>query len=392
MREHARNILLTGFSFTAIGGLEIVSAAIARMLTEMGHRVQCAAIHGQGLLETDGYRIIGTSPAMRIARSIAHRFPMLYPMTRLREMASWADVVVAVHCHTLPKVFRVVSSLSNPIPVMAWLHGREVWGRYGHAYADVLKRADQLVAVSRYTANTVTELLGPEHRPEVIYNPVDVDSFRPRSPTDAIDRYSILTVGRLASHTEHKGYDMLIKALAILQRRCPALPLTLKIAGGGPRLPALQALAAERGVADRVDFTGPLSRSQLAHHYATCDVFALPSQVMAKGDEYIGEGFGVVNIEAAACGRPVLTSTHGGCPETVIPGVSGILVDPTSEEAIADGLESIFRRDAEERDRMGERGRAFVQNTFSYGTISDQIGSVIERTCRQSTKTSPITP
>ena len=128
------------------------------------------------------------------------------------------------------------------------------------------------------------------------------------------------------------------------------------------------------------------------HHYATCDVFALPSQVMAKGDEYIGEGFGVVNIEAAACGRPVLTSTHGGCPETVIPGVSGILVDPTSEEAIADGLESIFRRDAEERDRMGERGRAFVQNTFSYGTISDQIGSVIERTCRQSTKTSPITP
>ena len=372
-------ILLTGFSFNAIGGLEIVSAAIAKMLADMGHEVQCAAIHGQGVVQKDGYRIVGTAPCMRVARSIAHRFPAFYPMRRLRQLAAWADVIVAVHCHTLPKVFSAVAPLKNPPPVVAWLHGREVWGSQGHGYAEFLKRADQLVAVSRYTADSVTKLLGTQYKPEVIYNPVDTEYFRPQSQPGGIERHSILTVGRLGSDTEHKGYDMLLKGLAILQRRRPELPLTLRIAGGGSRLPAMQALAVQLGVSQRVEFTGPISRSHLAHHYAHCDLFAFPSKVMEKGSEYIGEGFGVVNIEAAACGRPVLTSTHGGCPETIIPDVTGILVDPTREEAIADGIESMFRRAPSERDQMGERGRRFVAETFSYEVIGKRLSGVFER-------------
>jgi glycosyltransferase involved in cell wall biosynthesis len=371
-------ILLTGYSFTAIGGLEIVSAAIAKMLADTGHEVQCAAVHGHGVVEADRYRIVGTAPSMRVARSIAYRFPSLYPIGRLRQMAAWADVIVAVHCHTLPKVFSAVAPLRTPPPVVAWLHGREVWGGQGAAYAECLKRADRLVAVSRYTADSVTKLLGAKYNPEVIYNPVDTDYFRATQP-GGIVRHSILTVGRLGADTEHKGYDMLLKALAILQQRCPELPLTLRIAGGGSRLPALQSLAAQLGVADRVEFTGPISRSQLAHHYASCDLFAFPSKVMEKGGEYIGEGFGVVNIEAAACGRPVLTSTHGGCPETIIPDVTGILVDPMREEAIADGIESMFRRAPSERDQMGQRGRRFVEETFSYEAITGRIKSMLEQ-------------
>jgi phosphatidylinositol alpha-1,6-mannosyltransferase len=379
MKDAPKNILLTGFSFSAIGGLEIVSAAIAKMLADAGHHVQCAAVHGHGVVDKDGYRIIGTAPSMRIARSIAHRFPMLYPMCDLRKLASWADVIVAVHCHTLPKVFSAIAPLRNRPTVVAWLHGREVWGSQGATYAESLRRADRLVAVSRYTADSVAKLLGPQYKPEVIYNPVDTVYFRPMQQKDLIERHSILTVGRLGSDTEHKGYDMLLEALAILQRRRPELPLTLRIAGGGSRLPALQGLAAELGVADRVEFTGPISRSQLAHHYASCDLFAFPSKVMEKGREYIGEGFGVVNIEAAACGRPVLTSTHGGCPETIVPNTTGILVDPTRKEAIADGIESMFRLSPEDRDQMGERGRRFVSDTFSYETIGRRLAGLFER-------------
>lgn len=377
MKDAPKNILLTGYSFSAIGGLEIVSAAIAKMLADSGHHVQCAAVHGQGVVDKDGYRIVGTAPCIRVARSIAYRFPAFYPMRRLRQLAAWADVIVAVHCHTLPKVFSAVATLRKPPSVVAWLHGREVWGSQGQAYAKFLKRADQLVAVSRYTADSVTKLLGAQFKPEVIYNPVDTEYFRPKPQPGGVVRQSIFTVGRLGSDTEHKGYDMLLKALAILQRRRPELPLTLRIAGGGSRLPALQALAAQLGVADRVEFTGPISRSQLAHHYATCDLFTFPSKVMEKGSEYIGEGFGVVNIEAAACGRPVLTSTHGGCPETIIPDVTGMLVDPTREEAIADGIESMFRLRPEDRDQMGEQGRRFVEEKFAYETISARITSVL---------------
>jgi glycosyltransferase involved in cell wall biosynthesis len=373
--SEAVNVLLTGFSFSAIGGLEIVSAAIAKMLADAGHHVQCAAVHGQGVVDKDGYRIVGTAPSIRVARSIAYRFPSLYPIGRLRQLAAWADVIVAVHCHTLPKVFRAVAPLRTPPPVVAWLHGREVWGGQGAAYAEYLKRADRLVAVSRYTADSVTKLLGAKYNPEVIYNPVDTVYFQPLPQAAGIERHSILTVGRIGSDTEHKGYDMLLKALAILRRRRPEMPL-----------------AAQLGVADRVEFTGPVSRSQLAHHYGSCDLFAFPSKVMEKGSEYIGEGFGVVNIEAAACGRPVLTSTHGGCPETIIPDVTGILVDPMREEAIADGIESMFRRAPSERDQMGQRGRRFVEETFSYEAITGRIASVLEQVRHSGSATMSGTP
>jgi phosphatidyl-myo-inositol dimannoside synthase len=370
-------ILLTGYRFDVLGGLEIVSAAIAKMLADAGHHVQCAAVHGHGVVDKDGYRIIGTAPSTRVARSLAYRVPMLYPMRELRRLAAWADLIIAVHCHTLPKVFSAVAPLQNPPPVVAWLHGREVWGIEGDAYAEFLKRADRLVAVSRYTADLATTLLGTQYKPEVIYNPVDTGYFRPLPQSGGIARHSILTVGRLGSDTEHKGYDMLLKALAILQRRRPELPLTLRIVGGGARLPVMQTLANDLNVSPRVEFTGSIPRSQLAHHYATCDIFAFPSKVMKKGSEYIGEGFGVVNIEAAASGRPVLTSTHGGCPETIIPNVTGMLIDPTREEAIADGIESMFRLSPEDRDQMGERGRRFVAETFAYEAISDRIASVV---------------
>jgi phosphatidylinositol alpha-1,6-mannosyltransferase len=385
MNDAPKRVLLTGYNFTAIGGLEIVSAAIAKMLADAGHEVQCAAVHGQGVVEKQGFRIVGTAPVMRVARSLAYRFPSLYPMRTLRALAAWADVIIAVHCHTLPKVFDAVASLRRPPAVVAWLHGREVWGRQGVAYSELLKKADRLVAVSRYTGDSVTTLLGPQYKPDVIYNPVDTGSFLPLPEADGIERNVILTVGRLGSDTQHKGYDTLLKALAILQRRCPESPLRLRIVGGGSRLEILQSLAAQLNVSHRVEFTGPVSRSELARHYAACDLFAFPSKVMASGHEYSGEGFGVVNIEAASCGRPVLTSTHGGCPETIIQGVTGVLVDPTRDETVADGIESMFRLSPLERDQMGARGRTFVTDTFSYETIAARIAGVLRQCDRTGT-------
>jgi hypothetical protein len=84
------NILLSGFSFDTIGGLEIVSAALAKMLAAAGHQVQCAALHGIGVCEKDGYRIVGIAPTNRIARSVAHRLPFLHSLGKVRGLAAWA--------------------------------------------------------------------------------------------------------------------------------------------------------------------------------------------------------------------------------------------------------------------------------------------------------------
>lgn len=371
-------ILLTGFHFTTIGGLEIVSANIAAALTRSGHEVRCAATYEMATTQKDGYRVEGLAPGSRAVRSLVVRSILPYPMRRLTELVAWADVVIACHCHTLPLVFRAAESAGVRKPVIAWLHGREVWGRFGQQYAPFLARADRLVAVSHYTSDTVEDLLSPRHRPTVIHNSLDTDYFQPAGGAAVVERFSIGTVGRHDPGTEHKGYGMLIAALALIRHRSAAPPLTLKIAGQGALLEAHRAQAARLGIADRVILTGKLSRDGLRELYTTSDLFAFPSRLeISPGDDISGEGFGVVNIEAAACGRPVLTSNHGGCPETIVDGVTGVLVEPTSVPAIAAGIERVFSLSQQDRDAMGSRGRQHVVKSFSHAMLERRLGELL---------------
>lgn len=371
------NILLTGYSFTAIGGLEIVSANLASILVEQGHEVRCAAVHGRTDVDRDGYSVAGLMPQSQLWRALAARSPALYPKRRLRAFIAWADAVVACHCHTLPLIQRAMAGAGRRPPVVAWLHGREVWGRFGDLHAESLRRCDRLVAVSEYTSDTVARLLGAAHRPLVIHNSIDTEFFRPATRPAEIRRLSVLTVGRHDTGTEHKGYDTLLAAVARLRHAAAPLALRLTIVGDGPRLPALRAEAARLGIADAVEFPGAVSLSELRRRYATCDLFAFPSRVAQHGAEVYGEGFGVVNIEAAACGRPVLTSTHGGCPETVLDGVTGVLVDPTDAAAVAAGLEQVFSLSPEDRDRMGRLGRKRAEKSFSHASLSAHVAALV---------------
>jgi phosphatidylinositol alpha-1,6-mannosyltransferase len=370
-------LLLTGYRFDTIGGLEIVSANLARILAEQGHEVRCAAVHGRADVARDGYSVAGLMPQARLWRALAARFPAFYPKRRLRSLIAWADAIIACHCHTLPLVRRAMPAGGRRPPVVAWLHGREVWGRFGDEHAESLRQCDRLVAVSQCTSDTVARLLGPEHRPLVVHNSIDTEFFRPAERPDDIRRLSVLTVGRHDIGTEHKGYDMLLAAVARLRQAAAPLPLALTIVGDGPRLTILRAEAARLGIADAVEFPGAVSRTELRRRYATCDLFAFPSRVNEVGDAVYGEGFGVVNIEAAACGRPVLTSTHGGCPETILDGVTGVLVDPTDVAAVAAGLERVFRLSPEDRDRMGRRGRERAEVSFSHAALADRLAGLV---------------
>ena len=199
-------ILLTGYRFDVLGGLEIVSANLAGALVELGHEVRCAAVYERRSKAKGGYRIIGTLPSGRLAGSLAARSRLFYPRRPIQELVAWADLVIACHCHTLPWLDRSRLGRVRRPPVVAWLHGREVWGRLGRTIAKDLQAADQSVAVSHYTARTVAELLGPEYEPAVIHNSVDTDFFVPVRDPGEIERCSVLTVGRheLAHDASHR--------------------------------------------------------------------------------------------------------------------------------------------------------------------------------------------
>ena len=371
-------IRVVGFNFTAIGGLEIVSKAIASVLARRGHEVECLALHESGSVAADGFRIVGMVPGFLGARSLAHRMPALFPQTRLRNHLRDAEIVIAAHAQTLPRVLPVLDSLPARPTVVSWLHGREVWAILGLRLAPWLHKSDHLVAVSHFTADTVRKLLPEAAPPMVIDNPVDTDVFFPAASPADIRRHHILTVGRHDADSQHKGYDVLIEAMALLRRDRPDLPLKLTITGAGPLLENHRRQIAERSLGEVVSLAGRVSRDTLRSLYQTTDLFAFPSRLESANGEEFGEGFGVVNAEAAACGRPVITSTHGGCSETVIDGVTGFAIDPTSPDLLARKIAAVFDMSAEDRDAMGARGRAMAVERFSTPVFQRKVGEFIE--------------
>lgn len=372
-------IRVLGFNFTSIGGLEIVSKAIADVLARRGHDVECVALHESGVTATDTFRIVGLVPQIIGAGRLAHRFPSVFLNAPLRRHLRDAEIIVASHAHALPLAMPVIDTLSPRPLVISWLHGREVWAKLGSDVAPFLERSNRLVAVSHFTADTVHKLVPHVPRPSVIHNPVNTDVFVPAASPAQIRRHHLLTVGRHDPDSRHKGYSVLITAMDLLRRKRPDLPLRLTITGSGALLDEHRKLIADLGLGDTVTLAGRVSRDTLRVLYQTTDVFAFPSRHEAVGDEEFGEGFGVVNAEAAACGRPVITSTHGGCPETVLDGITGFAVDPTSPESVALKIARVFDMSPEDRDAMGARGRAMAIERFSTPVFEQQVGDFVEQ-------------
>jgi len=159
----------------------------------------------------------------------------------------------------------------------------------------------------------------------------------------------ILTVGRLV---ERKGHDVVIRALPGIRRAVG--PVRYLIAGAGPEEARLRTLAREVGCADDVVFAGHVDDRDLPLFYAACDVFVMPSRALEQRDGI--EGFGIVFLEAGACGKPVVGGRSGGIADAVLDGITGVLVDPRSVDEVTGALTRLLQ-DRGEAARMGGEGR-----------------------------------
>ncbi len=165
----------------------------------------------------------------------------------------------------------------------------------------------------------------------------------------------------LGRHVYYKGFQFLIRAL-------PMLPgAKLLLGGQGPLTLELERSARDAGVADRVVFLGRIAEAELPAYYHACDVFCLPSVEPA-------EGFGIVQIEAMACGKPVVCcELHNGVTWVNRDGVTGLVVPPADGKALAAALARLGG-DAALRARLGEQGRAralaeFTTEAMCRGTL-----------------------
>ena len=296
-----------------------------------------------------------------------------------------------IHCDQLDSA--IVAWLLKglfAVPYTTFAYGMEVTeGRLRRLRNRVFRNADAVIAISQHTRELLARDVGlPADRLHVIYPAVDVETFTPGvKPAELARRLGltgrrvVLTVARLSSCERYKGHDTVIRALPAILSQVPEA--TYLMVGDGPDRSRLEGLARRVGVAHRVVFAGSVPEQALPDYYNLCDVFAMVSRRRStRGGGYRSEGFGIVYLEAAACGKPVVGGDVGGVAEAVENGETGLLVDPTSVEATAQALVLLLRDEALAR-RLGANGRQRVCTHFTWERAADQLVTIIGRNGRR---------
>jgi phosphatidylinositol alpha-1,6-mannosyltransferase len=236
---------------------------------------------------------------------------------------------------------------------------------------------DVLTYISEFTRSLLQPALGSRTRLAQLSPGVDVEHYTPGTDGTGIRRrYGlgsapvVVCVSRLVAR---KGQDVLVAGWPRVLARHPEARLLL--VGGGPEEGSLRRAISAGGLERSVVLTGPVASADLPAHYAAGDVFAMPCRTRRGGLDV--EGLGMVFLEAAACGLPVVAGTSGGAPETVQEGVTGHVVEPRSPEQVADTISGLLA--APDRARtMGAAGRAWVEQRWSWTTIATTFDQILE--------------
>lgn len=292
------------------------------------------------------------------------------------------DIVICGSCYRLGWLMR---RLPAEIPFVHYIHGEELTqdALAGGPIARYLRRGQRLsirsarmnIVVSRFTAETLEKFAGPVgDRVSILPNFVDTDRFRPPAHRDALrrnlgleGRTVLLTIARLIPR---KGIDQVLRALAD-STAMPADWIYL-VGGTGIEETNLRALAAQLGLADRVRFLGYLAEDQLPQYHGCADLFIQTNRTVA-GDT---EGFGIVFLEANACGTPVIGGVAGGTADAIEDGVSGLRVDGDDVGAVRAAIEKLAG-DAALRRQMGEAGLARARGGFSADACARRFEDLI---------------
>jgi phosphatidyl-myo-inositol dimannoside synthase len=207
---------------------------------------------------------------------------------------------------------------------------------------------------------------------------VDPAEFRPgggglrirRELGIAPERPVVVCVSRMVPR---KGQDTLISAWPAVRAQAPGDPLLLLV-GDGPYRSRLEAQARQVGVADSVLFTGPVAREDLPACYDAATIFAMPCRTRRAGLDV--EGLGIVYLEAAATGLPVIAGDSGGAPDAVLDGETGYVVPGTDVHALADRLTELLS-DPAGAAAMGDKGRSWIDREWTWDRVADRLKLIL---------------
>ncbi|MBW4661192.1 MAG: glycosyltransferase family 1 protein [Drouetiella hepatica Uher 2000/2452] len=248
----------------------------------------------------------------------------------------------------------------------------------------ILEEANCIVATSPQEQEQLRSLVSQKGYIEVIPCGTDISNFRVLSKLEARSRLGfnsedqvVLYVGRF---DPRKGIETLVRAFAMLKRPAEQ-PLRLVIVGGsepgqsdGLERSRIEKIVEELGIADQTTFAGRIGHDVLPAYYTAADVCVIPSHY---------EPFGLVAIEAMACGTPVVASDVGGLKFTVVPEETGLLVPPYNDAAFAEAIDRILT-DAVWACKLRRQAASRVQENFSWTGVAIQLSDLYRRLLAQS--------
>ncbi|WP_372972233.1 glycosyltransferase family 4 protein [Marinobacter sp.] len=285
-----------------------------------------------------------------------------------------------VHCgRVLPEgLASLLLKLTHRIPYTCYVHGEDVETaltsrELAFLTGRVMHHAEHIIANSQNSKRILTEKWGmPDHKVTVMTPGVDIEKFCPDPasfrPPHWTGKRVILTVGRLQ---KRKGHDMMIRALPELIKIFPDIHYC--IVGDGDERCNLETLSINLGVAEHVEFAGEIDDREMVVRYRHCELFALPNRRVGNDDE----GFGMVLLEAQACGRSVLAGDSGGTSETMVEGETGVVCDCTAPEHIVAKLRWLLS-EPELLVNMGIKGRAHMQENFSWSALTSRALTIFQ--------------
>ncbi|MCF7805436.1 MAG: glycosyltransferase family 4 protein [Candidatus Marinimicrobia bacterium] len=242
-----------------------------------------------------------------------------------------------------------------------------------------LRRADYVFTISNYTENLLVDLNVNQGAISKFPNGVDIKKFRQIAVNkrELLRRYSLRHVGEepvlltVAQLNPRKGIDTAIRIVADLKNE--GMPVQYVIIGTGEYEQELHQLVAHHNIESRVHILTNVDDADLVKFYNICDLFILLSR--HEGERNI-EGFGIVFLEANACGKPVIAGKSGGIPDAVVHGKSGYLVDPGDISEIKFRIRYLINN-PEVADEMGQYGEERAETKFTWKKITEDMACTL---------------
>ena len=290
-----------------------------------------------------------------------HLFPATHFSTHEKAIVRFlkeekVEVALAEFGVTGAKVYRACREAG--VPLIVHFHGFDAFmdvtlKEYGSIYRDMFSYASFIVGVSRQMCAQLEDLGAPKEK--IVHTACGpATAFFEIQPT--FSERAFIAVGRFVPK---KAQYISIQAFARVVERFP--DMRLRLGGEGPLMESCQNLAQELGIADKVEFAGPIPHERVREWFQHALALVQHSVTAPGGDS---EGTPVAVMEASAAGLPVIATRHAGIPDVVVEGKTGLLVDEHDVDGFADAMMQIAGNEALAR-QLGAAGKAFIAQNFS---------------------------